>query len=58
MSEHDSLPDGAFTQDERAALAAAQSDPTVALVQQRLDANLAGVQAAWLQFMQQHAAAE
>lgn len=52
------LPDGAFTQDERAALAAAQSDATVALVQQRLDANLAGVQAAWLQFMQQHAAAE
>lgn len=52
------LPDGAFTQDERAALAAAQSNATVALVQQRLDANLAGVQAAWLQFMQQHAAAE
>lgn len=45
------LPDTAFTQAERDALAAAQSDPTVALAQQRLDANLAGVEAAWAQFI-------
>lgn len=45
------LPDTAFTQAERDALAMAQADTTVALAQQRLDANLAGVEAAWRQFI-------
>jgi hypothetical protein len=45
------LPDSAFTQAERDALAAAQSNPTVILAQQRLYANLAGVEAAWAQFI-------
>ncbi len=37
------LEDSAFTQAEREALAATHSDPTVALAQQRLDANLAAL---------------
>src|SRR5690606_10839053 len=45
------LPDAAFAQAEGDALAAAQSDATVALAQQRLDANLASVEAAWAQFI-------
>jgi len=52
------LPDAAFTQAERDALAAAQSDPTVALAQQRLDANLAGVEAAWAQFIAEQMAGQ
>jgi len=52
------LPDSAFTQAERDALAAVQSDPTVALAQQRLDANLAGIEAAWAQFIAEQMAGE